>query len=176
MPGWITIFARAANSLGRVQIGDGCLMSPGSRISASDEVILGDAVMMANGAFITDSDWHGIYDRIDRDERVTPVHIGNNVWLGDHAKVLKGVTIGDNSVVAAGAVVTKDVPTNVIVAGNPAKIVKALDAERPMRTRLDMFTDPQETAAFFNAVDRQVLGGNSFWFWLWTLVYPRARR
>ena len=72
--------------------------------------------------------------------------------------------------------VTKDVPTNVIVAGNPAKIVKALDAERPMRTRLDMFTDPQETAAFFNAVDRQVLGGNSFWFWLWTLVYPRARR
>ena len=162
--------------LGRVQIGDGCLMSPGSRISASDEVILGDAVMMANGAFITDSDWHGIYDRIDRDERVTPVHIGNNVWLGDHAKVLKGVTIGDNSVVAAGAVVTKDVPANVIVAGNPAQVVRALDLDRPMRTRLDMFTDPQETAEFFDAVDRQVLGGNSFWFWLWTLVYPRARQ
>jgi acetyltransferase-like isoleucine patch superfamily enzyme len=52
---------------------------------------------------------------------VTPVHIGDNVWLGDHATVLKGVTIGDNSVVAARAVVTRDVPANVIVAGNPAK-------------------------------------------------------
>ena len=161
--------------LGRVEIGDGCLMSPGSRISASDEVVLGDAVMMANGAYITDSDWHGIYDRIDRDERVTPVRIGNNVWLGDHAKVLKGVTIGENSVVAAGAVVTKDVPANVIVAGNPAKVVRELDTTKPMRTRLDMYTDPQATAEFFDAVDRQVLGQNSFWFWLWTLVYPRAR-
>ena len=52
------------------------------------------------------------------------IKIGNNVWFGQHCTVLKGVTIGDGSIVAANAVVTKDVPANCIVAGNPAKIVK----------------------------------------------------
>lgn len=161
---------------GSVTIGDACLMSPGSRISASDDVTLGDGVMLANGAYITDSDWHGLYDRIDRDEQVTPVKIGDNVWIGDHATVLKGVTIGDNSVVAAGAMVTRDVPANVVVAGNPAKVVRALDPDLPKRTRVDMYRKPEEVAAFFDSVDRQVLGDNSLWFWLLTLVYPKARQ
>ncbi|MBA2585639.1 MAG: maltose acetyltransferase, partial [Chthoniobacterales bacterium] len=50
--------------------------------------------------------------------------IGDNVWIGMNAVILKGVAIGENSVVAAGAVVTKSVPENCVVAGNPAKIVK----------------------------------------------------
>ena len=161
---------------GKVTIGDACLMSPGARISASDEVTLGDGVMMANGAYITDSDWHGLYDRIDRDERVTPVRIGHNVWIGDSAKVLKGVTIGDNTVVAAGAIVTRDLPANVVVAGNPAKIVKELNPDAPRRTRCDVYRDPVATAEFFDAVDRDVLASNSLWFWLWTVIYPAARR
>ena len=53
-----------------------------------------------------------------------PIIIGENVWIGSHVRICKGVTIGDNSVVAANSVVTKDVPANCIVAGNPAKIVK----------------------------------------------------
>jgi maltose O-acetyltransferase len=53
-----------------------------------------------------------------------PIIIGNDVWIGGSCVILAGVTIGDNSVVAAGSVVTKDVPANVIVAGNPAKILK----------------------------------------------------
>jgi NDP-sugar pyrophosphorylase family protein len=149
-------------------------MSPGSRISASDEVVIGDGVMMANGTYITDSDWHTVYDRTRRDDAVTPVHIGDNVWLGDHATVLKGVTIGDNSVVAARAVVTRDVPANVIVAGNPAKVVKELDPQREMVTRLDYFADPEGQRGFFDAVDREVLAGNSLWRWLWSVVYPRS--
>lgn len=161
---------------GRVTIGDACLMSPGSRISASDEVTLGDGVMLANGAYVTDSDWHGLYDRIDRDERVSPVRLENNVWIGDHATVLKGVTVGENSVVAALSVVTKDVPPNVVVAGNPAKVVKTLDAGKGFRTRMDMFSDPVATASFFDQVDREVLAENSLWFWLWTLIWPAARR
>ncbi|WP_116368372.1 acyltransferase [Parahaliea mediterranea] len=161
---------------GRVTIGDCVLMSPGSRISASDEITIGDGTMFANGAYVTDSDWHGIYDRTRRDERVTPVHIGSNVWLGDHATVLKGVTIGDNSVVAARAVVTRDVPPNVVVAGNPAKVVKQLDSDRGFTTRMDYFADPQGMERFFDEVDREVLGGNSFWRWAWGVVHPRSRR
>jgi acetyltransferase-like isoleucine patch superfamily enzyme len=164
-----------AHGQGRVEIGDCVLMSPGSRISASDEVILGDGVMMANGSYITDSDWHTIYDRTVRDERPTPVHIGVNVWLGDHSTVLKGVTIGQNSVVAAGAVVTRDVPANVVVAGNPARVVKELDPERGFTTRMDYFADPAELERFFEAINQEVLAGNSFWRWLWSVVYPASR-
>ncbi len=50
--------------------------------------------------------------------------IGNHVWIGENALILKGVKIGDNSIVGAGSVVTKDVPNNSIVAGNPARIIK----------------------------------------------------
>ncbi len=160
---------------GRVVIGDCCLMSPGSRISASDEIILGDGVMLANGAYVTDSDWHTIYDRMSRKETPTPVHIGTNVWLGDHSTVLKGVTIGENSVVAARAVVTKDVPANVVVAGNPAKVVKELDPEREFKTRMEYYSDPAGLDRFFDAVDRDVLAGNSFWRWLWSVIYPGSR-
>jgi acetyltransferase-like isoleucine patch superfamily enzyme len=170
----IGVWGREAGA-GTIRIGRAVLMSPGSRISASDEIIIGDGVMMANGTYVTDSDWHTVYDRTQRDDTPTPVRIGNNVWLGDHATVLKGVTIGDNSVVAARAVVTRDVPANVIVAGNPAKVVKELDPERKMVTRLDYFADPAGQLRFFDAVDRQVLKGNSFWRWLWSQLYPASR-
>ena len=169
----IGVWGREAGA-GTVRIGRGVLMSPGSRISASDEITIGDGVMMANGTYITDSEWHTVYDRTQRAEAVTPVHIGRNVWLGDHSTVLKGVTIGENSVVAARAVVTRDVPANVIVAGNPAKVVKELDPDREMITRLDYFADPAGQERFFDEVDRMVLGGNSFWRWLWSVVYPRS--
>tara|TARA_R110002110_G_scaffold205066_7_gene417236 strand:+ start:390654 stop:391379 length:726 start_codon:yes stop_codon:yes gene_type:complete len=161
--------------LGRIEIGDCVLMSPGSRLSASDEIVLGNGVMLANGAYVTDSDWHTIYDRTERDTTPSPVHIGENVWLGDHATVLKGVTIGENSVVAARAVVTRNVPANVVVAGNPAKIVKELDPERGFVTRMDYFADPAGLEQFFDVINRQVLAGNSLWRWLWSVVYPRSR-
>jgi len=60
------------------------------------------------------------------EEFALPVEIGRNVWIGGSAIVLPGVTIGQNSVVGAGAVVTKNVPENVIVAGNPARVIKSL--------------------------------------------------
>jgi acetyltransferase-like isoleucine patch superfamily enzyme len=170
----IGVWGRGAGQ-GRITIGAACLMSPGSRISASDEIVLGDGCMLANGAYITDSDWHGLYDRVNRAADPTPVHLGNNVWVGDHATVLKGVTIGDNSVVAAQAVVTQDVPANAVVAGNPARVVKTLDPNEPRYTRADLYADPDKTAAQFEELDRFVLSKNRFWFWLLTLVFPRAR-
>ncbi|MEK9933481.1 MAG: acyltransferase [Luminiphilus sp.] len=171
----IGVWGREAGQ-GRITLGNACLMSPGSRISASDEIVLGDGCMLANGAYITDSDWHGLYDRINRAPEPTPVVLGDNVWVGDHATVLKGVSIGDNSVVAARSVVTSDVPDNVVVAGNPARVVKTLDPDATRYTRADLYADPDKTAQQFKELDRYVLGKNRLWFWLWTLVYPAARR
>ena len=158
--------------LGRIKIGDYVLISPGVRISASDDIVIGDSVMIANGAYITDADWHGIYDRAHRNEGVTPVKIGNNVWLGDHCAILKGVTIGDNSIVAANAVVTKPVEANVIVAGNPARIVKQLDTDREMITRADFFAEPEKQEAFFDGIDKYTLSKNGLLNWLRTLICP----
>jgi acetyltransferase-like isoleucine patch superfamily enzyme len=160
---------------GRITVGDYVLMSPGTRISASDEIVIGNSVMMANSVYITDSDWHGIYDRTERSERVTPVHIGDNAWLGDHCVILKGVSIGENSVVGASAVVSKDVPANVVVAGNPARVVKQLDPERGFKTRAEFFAEPVEMDEFYDAVDRMVLGQNSLLNWLRALLFPTRR-
>ena len=170
----IGVWGRELDS-GSITIGDYVLVSPGSRISASDEITIGDSVMLANGVYITDSDWHGIYDRTARDARVAPVHIGDNVWLGDGSTVLKGVTIGENSVVGANAVVTRDVPANVVVAGNPARVVKELDREREMKTRADYFADPEKLARFFDSVEQAVLGRNSLLNWLRAVFFPGPR-
>ncbi len=82
----------------------------------------------------------GIYPvnhAIDAEERINggcsakPVYIGKNVWLGGDVKILAGVTIGDNAIVGAGSVVTKDVPPNVIAAGNPCKVLRKItDADK----------------------------------------------
>lgn len=59
--------------------------------------------------------------------RPAPITLGKNIWVGSNATILQGVTIGDNAVVAAGAVVTKDVPANTIVGGVPARVIKRID-------------------------------------------------
>ena len=59
-----------------------------------------------------------------------PIHIGKRVWIGSGSIILPGVTIGDNSIVGAGSVVTKDVPANIIVAGNPAKFIKNIELNK----------------------------------------------
>ncbi|MCK5617225.1 acyltransferase [Candidatus Pacearchaeota archaeon] len=92
------------------------------KITVGEYAILGDAR-------IFDTDFHSIFpNRWTKDAVVksAPIEIGKNVWIGAAAAVLKGVTIGDNSVAGFGAVVIKDVPSNCVVAGNPAKIVRNL--------------------------------------------------
>lgn len=168
----ISVWGRASNQ-GRVCIGDNVLISPGVRISASDEILIGNGVMMANGVYITDCDWHDLYDRTERAEKHYPVHIGDNAWLGDRATILKGVTVGENSVVAAGAVVTRDVPANVVVAGNPAVVVKQLDPKREIIGRATLFTNPEKLEPYFDSMEREVLADNTLFGWLRTFVKPR---
>lgn len=158
---------------GRIDIGDYVLISPGTRISAGDAVTVGNAVMMAHGVYITDSDWHGLYDRTARDPEPRPVVIGDNVWLGDRCTILKGVTIGANSVVGAGAVVSRNVPANVVVAGNPAQIVRELDPQQGFTTRAEYFADPEGLAHYFDRIERELLGPNTALGWLRACLWPR---
>jgi len=158
---------------GSIHIGRFCLICPGVRISSALGISIGDSCMMAQSVHITDSDWHGVYDRGEPVGKSAAVKIGNNVWLGDSAIVCKGVTIGDNSIIGAGAVVIRDIPPDVIAAGNLATVVKKLDADRPVRTRADWFAEPDLLAAQFREIDREMLKGNSLVGWLRSLVFPK---
>ncbi len=100
-------------------IGDNVLINEGI-ISAQNLIEIGDESIIA-GAIIYDPDWHGI-DNCPT--KTAPVHIGKHVWIGSRAIILKGVAVGDNAVIGAGAVVTKDVEANTIVVGNPAVPVR----------------------------------------------------
>ncbi len=91
-----------------VRIGDNCMIAPGVHIYTATHPI--DPTKRNSGR-----------------ELGAPVTIGHNVWLGGRCIILPGVTIGDNVTVAAGAVVTKNVPANTVVAGNPAKVIRELN-------------------------------------------------
>ena len=100
-------------------------------------ITIGDDCHIAGGTRMFDSSGHPLDPERRRlgnppdDADVKPIVIGNNVWIGGYCTVFPGVTIGDNSVVATGSVVTGDVPPNVLVAGYPARQIKKLDVAAP---------------------------------------------
>lgn len=95
----------------------------GTVIGGFLSIEIGENVHCGANTLITDSDWH-LNDY--RSEVPKKVILEDNVWLGEGAKVLKGVTIGKNSVIGAGSIVTKSIPSNVIAAGNPCKVLKEI--------------------------------------------------
>lgn len=92
------------------------------------EVRFGDNCMLAPGVQIYTAT-HPLHpaERNSGKEYAKPITFGNNVWIGGSAVINPGVTVGDNVVIASGAVVTKDVPDNVVVGGNPARVIKQID-------------------------------------------------
>lgn len=124
---------------GKVIMHDWSKIGRGSTITAVNRIEIGKDTAIATGVTIIDNNTHPINPDDRRYMRHTPhrsrersnqwsanapVIIGENVWIGSNARIQKGITIGDNAIIAANSVVTHDVPANAIAAGNPAKIVK----------------------------------------------------
>ena len=104
----------------RVFINSGCCFQDQGGIEIGDDVLIGQQVVIATLN-------HDLNPEKRGSMTPKPVKIGNKVWIGAHATILPGVTIGDGAVVAAGAVVTKYVPPNTVVAGVPAKVIKEIE-------------------------------------------------
>lgn len=170
----LTVWA-APQKNGKITLGDCVLLTGGTRIMAAQQITIGDGCMLARGSTISDCDWHGIYDRTSIDENAKPVVLANNVWVGDGAFIGKGVQIGENSIIGARAVVTKDVPPNVVMAGNPARIVKELDPHAGFKTRMDMLADPQALDRFMDNAYAQMLAGNTFLDWARSILAPNTK-
>lgn len=93
------------------------------KIRCHKKIEIGNDVAISHDVTIMDSDAHeGLWAGY---EKTKPIKIGNHVWIGTRVTILKGVTVGDNAIIAAGAVVTHDVPANSIVAGVPAKVINS---------------------------------------------------
>jgi acetyltransferase-like isoleucine patch superfamily enzyme len=103
-----------------VFINHGCSFLDLGGITIEDNVLIGPQVKL-----VTEN--HPVDPSNRKSLDLKSIHIGKNVWLGAGAIILPGVTVGENSIVAAGAVVTKDVPSNTIVGGVPAKVIKQID-------------------------------------------------
>ena len=120
-------FSCINNAVGDVVIGDHTRV--GLHNTVIGPVSIGSHVNLAQGITVTALNHNFAEKDLRIDEQgisTNPVTIGNDIWIGANAVILPGVTIGDHSVVAAGAVVTKDVPPHTLVAGVPAKIIKEL--------------------------------------------------
>ncbi len=112
-----------------ISIGDNSGIGRASHLSAISKIEIGDNVMVAEQLIIITAN-HGLSSKsnmIDLPLYPSPVKIGNNVWIGARVTILSGVTIGDNVVIAAGAVVTNSFPSNCIIGGIPAKIIKIIN-------------------------------------------------
>lgn len=115
-----------------VAIGNGCFLGHNCSITVANRVTIGSDCLIAGGVRITDYDGHPL----DADDRragmpspidaIGPVVIGDDVWIGQGAIILKGVHIGNRSVIGARSVVTRDIPDDCVVAGNPACVVKSV--------------------------------------------------
>ena len=113
----------------RITLGDLVAVNNGLLIIAAESVEIGDGCLIGGGVQILDFDAHGVApgERRTSIGRVAPVVLGKNVWVGNGAIILKGTRIGDDSIVAAGAVVAGgEFPGGVIIAGNPARVAAEL--------------------------------------------------
>lgn len=124
-------------SAARLTFGNEVQLNDYVHIGVAERVEIGHQVLIASRVFISDHN-HGSYDETGPNSAPTvppsqrpwiskPVHIGDRVWIGEQVCILPGVTIGEGAIVGAGSIVTRDVPANTIVAGNPARVIRVFD-------------------------------------------------
>lgn len=101
---------------------DGGYINHNLNLSCFKSITIGNHVVISENVTIRDSDNHSIYGKTE--QMTQPIVLGNHVWIGMNVNILKGVTIGDGAVIAAGSVVTKNVPANSLAAGVQAKVIK----------------------------------------------------
>ncbi len=109
-----------------ITIGKNVFFNTGCSFQDRGGITIGDGALIGMNVTIATLN-HGFSLETRNTTHPSPVVIGKNVWIGSNATILPGVAIGDNSVIAAGAVVTKDVPENTVVAGVPAKVIKNIN-------------------------------------------------
>lgn len=110
-----------------IELGDNFYSNHNLVILDCAKVTIGDNVLIGpNCGFYTACHPIDAKERITWKEFAKPITVGNNVWFGGNVCVMPGVTIGDNTVIGAGSVVTKDIPSNVVAAGNPCRVLCAL--------------------------------------------------
>jgi acetyltransferase-like isoleucine patch superfamily enzyme len=133
---WIGHGTKIRSHEGLVSIGAKTVMGQECTISAYQHVSIGRECVIADRVMLIDFD-HGVVE-VDRPVRLQGIYkrdvrVGNNVWIGYGACILRGVTIGDNAIIGTSAVVTRDVPANAVVAGVPARVIRMREAPARMR-------------------------------------------
>lgn len=109
-------------------VGDNFFLNVNCKLMDSGKITIGDNVFIApNVCLVTEEHSQNVEERLAGLEYTHPIHIGNNVWICTGAIVLPGVTIGDNCIIGAGSVVTKDIPPNSLAVGKPCKVIRELE-------------------------------------------------
>ena len=131
---------------GAVEVGAKTVMGQECTISAYERVRIGEQCVIADRAMFIDFD-HGVVE-VERPIRsqgiyTREVEVGSNVWIGYGACILRGVRVGDNSIIGTNSVVTKDVPANAVVAGIPARVIRMREAPRELRWPDPVEPDPR---------------------------------
>jgi acetyltransferase-like isoleucine patch superfamily enzyme len=143
---WIGDGSKIRCHEGMVEIGEKTVMGQECTISAYQRVRIGEQCVIADRAMFIDFD-HGIVE-VERPIRLQGIYkrdveVGNNVWIGYGACILRGVRVGDNSVIGTNSVVTKDVPANAVVGGIPARIIRMREEPQQLRWERPVEPDPE---------------------------------
>lgn len=142
---WIGDGSKIRCHEGEVEIGSKTVIGQECTISAFQRVRIGEQCVIADRAMFIDFD-HGVVE-VERPIRLQGIYkrdvvVGSNVWIGYGACILRGVSVGDNSVIGTNAVVTRDVPANAVVAGAPARIIRMREAPAELRWPDPVEPDP----------------------------------